>query len=120
MFAEDVVADFIMRTYEPKKDENQESNSYVECPCCGEKNKLKDFNCKKCDFTFVDKADSLKVLQAKQIYELSPEKKSQFESEVNEVISSFDFRKLMNPAERIRQKDMFDRVYKKYGIAVGK
>ena len=114
VFAEDVVADFIMRTYEPKKDENQEANSYVECPCCGEKNKLKVFNCKKCDFTFADKADSLKVLQAKQIYELSPEKKSQFESEVNEVISSFDFRKLMNPAERIRQKDMFDRVYKKY------
>ena len=120
VFAEDVVADFIMKTYESKKDENQESNSYVECPCCGEKNKAKAFNCKKCDFTFADRADSLKVLQAKQIYELPPEKKSQFESEVKEVISSFDFRKLMNPTERIRQKEMFDCVYKKYGIVVGK
>lgn len=118
VFAEDVIADFIMKTYATDKTNLQQGNSFVVCPCCGEKNGRLSISCKKCDFDFSDCNSLYKVHQARQIYNLPNEQKQKLSEELCAIYGTFDIRKLMDPKEKLRQKLAADEIYKKYGITL--
>ncbi len=115
-----ILQDFIIDIQKIRQEENKKQQNFAECPVCKTSGIKKMSHCPVCNFDMQDLNDSSKVDYSRQVYQLSPEKRTAFENEIKSVLNNFfSYRlieQLKNPLLKKQRDENIKKIKAKYGI----